>query len=104
MSNYEGHVAAQQAKGFDAGIAHGIIPPEEDGPSQLEVFAQNYAAGQAAIEELELLKPVLAYAISKLDRKQLKVSLSEQGALVNDWALQMKQEKNGAIVFRAVKA
>jgi hypothetical protein len=72
---------------------------------RLKSFAENYALGQEAIAELALLKPVLAYAISKLDRKQLKVSLSEQGSLVNDWDLQMKQEpKSGAIVFRSVKA
>jgi hypothetical protein len=68
------------------------------------VFAQNYALGQAAIEELKLLKPVLALAISKLPKQQLKLSLSEQ-ATIGELALQMKhEEKSGAILFRAVKA
>lgn len=80
---------------------------EDDGPTQLEVFAENYAAGQAAIEELALLKPILALAISKLsnDKKQLKLSLSDQLKLGTEWDLQMKrEEKSGALVFRSVKA
>jgi hypothetical protein len=75
-----------------------------DSTGQLEVFAQNYAAGQAAIEELALLKPILALAISRAPKQQLKISLTDQARL-SDWDIQMKQEsKSGAIIFRAVKA
>lgn len=58
---------------------------------------------QEALKELELLKPVLALAISKLPKSQLKLTLKEQ-TTVGEFALQMKQESSGAIVFRAVKA
>lgn len=75
----------------------------EPSPTSWETLAQNYAAGQAAIEELALLKPILALAISKLDKQQLKLSLTDQANL-GDLDLQMKQEsKSGAIVFRAVR-
>lgn len=87
---------------------HGFIhPTEEDNPTDVwEQLQQNLIMGQAAIEELALLKPILALAISRLsnDKKQLKVSLTDQANL-GEWDLQMKQEtKSGAIVFRAVKA
>jgi hypothetical protein len=59
--------------------------------------------GQAAIEELNTLKPVLALAISKLPKQQLKISLSEQAKL-NELGLQMKrEEKSGAVLLRSVK-
>jgi hypothetical protein len=59
---------------------------------------------QEALKELALLKPVLALAISKLPKQQLKLSLTEQ-ATIGELALQMKhEEKSGAILFRAVKA
>ena len=58
--------------------------------------------GQAAIQELALLKPTLALAISKLEKKQIKVGPHSE---LGQWALQAKQEQDGmAIVFRAVKA
>lgn len=61
-------------------------------------------AGQAAIEELRTLKPILARAISQLPKRQFKLSLSDQGNL-DEWDLQMKrEEQSGALVFRAVKA
>lgn len=69
-----------------------------------EQWQQNYIAGQAAVEELALLKPILALAISKLPKKQLKLSLTDQTKL-DEWDLQMKKESlSGAVVFRAVKA
>lgn len=71
--------------------------------SQLEAFAHNYALGQAAIEELEKLKPILALAISKLPKQQLKVSLTDM-AEFGTIDMQMKMEsKSGAILFRAVQ-
>lgn len=68
-----------------------------------EQLQRNLIMGQAAIEELELLKPILALAISKLPKQQLKLSLTDQSNL-GDLDLQMKQESSGAIVFRSVKA
>ena len=76
------------------------VTPEE----RLESFAHNYALGQEAIEELARLKPVLAFAISKLPKQQIKVSLSDFATL-HELDLQMKMEsKSGAVVFRSVKS
>lgn len=84
-----------------------IQPIENDNlsPSQLEEFFGDYVQAKADQAELETAKQVLAFAISKLERKQLKVSLTDQAKLGTEWALQMKKEsQSGAIVFRAVKS
>ena len=78
------------------------IEPIEDSISQIEALAQNYALGQAAIEELAQLKPLFAWAVSCLPRQQLKLSLSEQARL-GEFDFQFKAESSGAIVFRSVK-
>lgn len=72
--------------------------------SELEEVKEALAVGVAAINELKLLKPILALAISRAPKQQLKLSLTDQTRL-SDWDIQAKQEsKSGAIVFRAVKA
>lgn len=72
--------------------------------NSMEELQQALIEGQAAIEELRILKPVLARAISKLPKRQFKLSLSDQGNL-DEWDLQMKrEEQSGSLVFRAVKA
>jgi len=59
--------------------------------------------GQAAQEELELTRKVLAFALCHLPKKQLKLTLTDQANL-RKLDVQMKQEsKSGAIVFRVVK-
>lgn len=63
-------------------------------------LAEALEQGQAAIEELALLKPTLALAISKLPKSQIKV---DQHAELGAWKLEAKSESNGAIVLRAVK-
>lgn len=101
----ESQEAAELAEYDNSFGHHGEIRPW-DPEGQIEQLAIRYAEGQAAIEELALLKPILAFAISKLsnDKKQLKLSLTDQANL-GEWDLQMKQEsKSGAILFRAVKA
>ena len=71
---------------------------------RMEEFAKAYAEGQAAIAELEVAKQVLALAISKLPKQQLKLSVTEQTKL-HELALQQKLEsQSGAIVFRAVRS
>lgn len=71
---------------------------------KIEVDIHTLLEGQAAIAELEIAKGVLAFAISKLPKQQLKLSLKEQTTL-HELALQQKLEsKSGAILFRAVKA
>jgi hypothetical protein len=73
-------------------------------PQSIQELEQIAIEGQAALAELSVLKPVLALAISKLPKQQLKLSL-EQQAKMDELEVQMKQEsKSGAIVFRAVKA
>lgn len=77
---------------------------ETTAEERMEAFAANYALGREALEELRVLKPVLALAISKLPKKQLKLSLTDQAKL-DELEVQFKQEeKSGALVFRAVKA
>lgn len=76
-----------------------------DSEGRLEQFAQDYAQAKADQAELETAKQVLALALSKLDRKQLKISLTDQAKLGTEWAVQMKrEEKSGAVLFRAVKS
>ena len=83
---------------------HDNLTPE-NAPSNLEQFFQDYAQAKSDQAELETAKQVLALALSKLDKKQLKVSLTDQAKLGTEWALQMKQESlSGSILFRAVKA
>lgn len=80
-------------------------PYEADSISQLEAMAKNYAIGQAAVEELKVLKPILARAISQLPKRQLKLSITQQTTDLSEWELQAKTESaSGALVFRAVKA
>ena len=72
--------------------------------SGIEELTRQFAEGQAAIQELALLKPTLALALSKLPKKQIKLSLTDQTTL-GDYELQAKrEEKSGAILLRAVKA
>lgn len=72
--------------------------------ADLDAMKETLAIAVAAHQELALLKPVLAFAISKLPKQQLKLTLTEQ-ATIGELALQMKHEgKSGAILFRAVKA
>ena len=79
------------------------IEPIEDNISQIERLAENYALGQAAIEELAMLKPILALALYNLPKQQLKVTLTDQANL-GKLDLQMKAETSGALVFRAVRS
>lgn len=65
----------------------------------LRVLEENAALEQ----ELETSRQLLAFAIDKLPKKQIKIDLTEQTNL-HGLALQMKQEKSGAILFRSVKA
>ena len=71
--------------------------------TQLEEFFEAYQEGQAAIQELATLKGVLALAIDKLPKKQIRVSLSEQAHL-QELDVQYKVEGNGSLVIRSVKA
>lgn len=73
-------------------------------PRNLEELTRQYAEGQAAIQELALLKPLLAHIIATLPKQQVKLSLSDQTKL-GEFALQAKrEEKSGSILFRAVKS
>lgn len=64
-------------------------------------IAEALSQGQAAVQELALLKPTLALAISKLPRKQIRI---DNHAEFGEWELQVKKEASGAIIIRAVKA
>lgn len=83
-----------------------IQPTEHDNlsPSQMEKFFQDYIQAKADQAELETARQVLALALSKLDKKQLKITLSDQARLGTEWDLQMKREsQSGSVLFRAVK-
>lgn len=90
----------------EAGI---IVPTDDDAitpynfEGQFQKLQRQLIEGAAAIEELEVAKAILAFAIDKLPKKQLKITLSEQARL-SELVLQQKQENSGAILFRAVKA
>lgn len=58
--------------------------------------------GKAAKDELAVLKPVLAYALSKLERKQLRVRAEEMDTLAEKYTLQAKSDGQGGIVLRSV--
>mgnify|MGYP003574934858 CR=1 FL=1 len=80
------------------------IPPEDTAlGDSMQQLINDFAEGQAAIQELALLKPTLALALSKLPKQQLKLSLTDQTSL-GDYELQAKREQNGSIVLRAVKS
>lgn len=82
----------------------GIVIPElePEGYTYAEQLGSALANGQAAIEELNLLKPILALALSKLPKKQLHVTLSEHATLGEKFAMQAKADGNGGIILRSV--
>jgi hypothetical protein len=81
--------------------AHVVKPVREDF-TQLEELGKALANGQAAIEELNLLKPVFALALSKLEKRQLHVRLEELATLGEKFTMQAKSDGKGGIILRSV--
>lgn len=80
-----------------------MAPDAYDHPSTLQDMIQQFSEGQAAIQELELLKPVLALVIAKYADGEVEISLTEQAQLGDVYALQVRANERGAIQLRAVE-
>lgn len=59
--------------------------------------------GEDAKRELAVLKPALAYALSKLDKKQLRLRAEDMPTLGDRFAMQAKSDGQGGIILRSVK-
>lgn len=76
-------------------------PVTEDGVNGL---IQKLVEGNAAKDELAVLKPVLAFALSKLEKKQLRVRAEEMDTLAETYTMQAKSDGQGGIILRSVKS
>jgi len=76
--------------------------PEEANPVVDDVL-RRLTAGEDAKRELVILKPTLAYALSKLDKKQLRVRAADMETLSAMYTMQAKSDGNGGIILRSVK-
>lgn len=84
-------------------VIEGTVVHHEE-PNAIEELLTDYQQAKADQAELENAKHVLALAISRLPKQQLKVSLTDM-AHFGELDLQMKREsKSGAILFRTSKA
>lgn len=59
--------------------------------------------GKAAKDELAVLKPAFAYALSKLERKQLRIRAEDMEHIGETYTLQAKSDGQGGIILRSVK-
>lgn len=84
---------------WGAGVIPDEVPPESNSVDDL---IRQLAEGKAAKDELAVLKPVLAYALSKLERKQLRVRAADMDTLAAKYTLQAKADGQGGLVLRSV--
>lgn len=68
----------------------------------LEEMVRTLTEGTAAKQELAILKPVLAYALSKLPKKQLRVRGEVMDTLADSYHVQAKSDGKGGIILRSV--
>lgn len=80
----------------------GVFPDEQPNPV-LEDIVRNLHEGKAAKDELAVLKPAFAYALSKLERKQLRIRQEDMEHIGETYTLQAKIDGQGGIVLRSVK-
>lgn len=85
-------------------------PPNEEPPitpygieAGIDDMIWQLAEGKSAKDELAVLKPVLAYALSKLEKKQLRVRAEEMDTLADRYTMQAKSDGQGGIILRSVK-
>ena len=83
----------------DQGIFGGETPTEE----KVNEVIQKLAEGSSAKEELAVLKPVLAFALSKLPKRQLRVRAEEMDTIADSYLMQSKSDGQGGIILRSVK-
>jgi hypothetical protein len=71
---------------------------------QIQEVMESIAEGQAAIRELETLKPILALVIHKYAKGQVEITLTEQAQLGDVLGLQIKADVNkGSVLLRSVE-
>lgn len=90
-------------QGDTAVVDQGLFGGEEPTSEAVSEIIHNLSEGAAAKQELAVLKPVLAYALSKLERKQLRVRAEEMDTLADSYTLQAKSDGQGGIILRSVK-
>jgi hypothetical protein len=83
----------------DQGIFGGEAPTEE----KVNEIVRKMTEGEDAKRELAILKPTLAYALSKLEKKQLRVRAEEMQTLGDRFGIQAKSDGQGGIILRGVK-
>lgn len=81
---------------------YSVVAPTREDFTHLEDLGKALANGQAAIEELNLLKPIFALALSKLPKRSLHVRLEDQATLGERFAMEAKSDGKGGIHLRAV--
>lgn len=69
----------------------------------LDDLVRNLHEGKAAKDELGILKPAFAYALSKLERKQLRIRAEDMEHIGETYTLQAKSDGAGGIILRSVK-
>lgn len=81
----------------------GLFGGEEPNEDRINQIIQGLAEGKSAKDELAVLKPVLAFALSKLPKKQLRVRAEEMDTLADTYLMQSKSDGNGGVILRSVK-
>lgn len=79
-----------------------VVAPEESSPV-LEDIVKRLHEGKTAKDELGILKPAFAYALSKLERKQLRIRAEDMEHIGETYTLQAKSDGAGGIVLRSVR-
>jgi hypothetical protein len=83
----------------DQGLFDGESPTEE----KVNEVLRRITEGEDAKRELAVLKPALAYALSKLPKKQLRLRADDMETLGERFAMQSKSDGQGGIILRSVK-
>jgi hypothetical protein len=84
----------------DQGLFGGEAPTED----KVSDILRKITEGEDAKRELAILKPTLAYALSKLPKKQLRIRAEEMDTIGDTFTMQAKSDGNGGIILRSVKA
>jgi hypothetical protein len=81
----------------------GLFEGQEPNEDRVNEILQRITEGEDAKRELAILKPTLAYALSKLPKKQLRVRAEEMETLADTFTMQAKSDGQGGIILRSVK-
>jgi hypothetical protein len=69
----------------------------------VEDIVRGLHEGEAAKKELAILKPAFAYALSKLERKQLRIRAEDMEHIGETYTLEAKSDGNRGVILRSVK-